>query len=149
MKNTTILILMLFTFMNCNSQKFAKPVEQKTSFQNINELKGNWFNTKTSTNKNNISNNLVMECAGKSFWEISESDGHLNLIKHYASGKNCETHTIKTNGLSYDGGAISYREGDIMKSEKLEKINDTKFKTAETGLSNGQSILIERFYEKK
>ena len=145
-------LLLIFAFqlcMQCNSQKIEKPMEQTSSFENIKQLEGNWFNTKKSMQNKGILTNLEMECSGKSYWEISNFDGKYSLQKHFSTGKNCENHTIKTNGLTYANGNLSYLEGDILKNETLEKLTNVKFKITEQSFVNGEPIVIESFYEKK
>lgn len=145
-------LLILFAFQlctQCNSQKIEKPMQQTTSFENIENLEGNWYNIKKTMKNKGMVTSLALQCSGKSFWEISKSNGKYILLKHFATGKNCDIHIIKTNGLTYANGNLNYLESDINKSEKVEKISDYKFKITEKSFSNGEPILIENFYEKK
>ncbi|WP_090081183.1 hypothetical protein [Halpernia frigidisoli] len=124
-------------------------MQQIPSFENIEQLEGNWYLIKKTTQQNDVVNSLEIQCLGKLYWEISKINGNYNLKKHFASGKNCETHVIKTDGLNYANGRLNYREGDIVKSELLEKLNEKAFKITEKSFANGETILIETFYEKR
>ena len=148
MKNI-LLILAIQLCIQCNSQKIETPLQEPSSFVNIDQLIGNWYQTKKSIISKGIVTNLEMQCSGKSFWEISSKNGIHTLIKHFATGKNCDTHVIKTNGLTYKNGILQYIEDDISKSEKLVKLSDKSFKITEQSFTNGDSILIENVYEKK
>ena len=146
-------ILLIFAFhlcTHCISQKTEKPMQQtSSSFENIDQLAGNWYQTKKTTFISGIVTNLKLQCYGKSFWEITNADSKHTLIKHFATGADCEIHRIKTSGLTFKNGYLSYLEGDIRKSESLEKVSDKSFKITEQSFGNGESILIENFYEKK
>ncbi|MFC6267248.1 hypothetical protein [Frigoriflavimonas asaccharolytica] len=149
MKSNFLFIFAFLLFMQCNSQKTKKSFKQSTTFENIEKLKGKWYNTLLKVQKNGTETNLKMECQGKSYWEIAETDGRHNLIKHFATGKNCTLHEIKTGGLNFTNGNLNYTENDIRKSETLQKLSDKQFKISEKSFLNGESILVENYYEKK
>ncbi|KIA89269.1 hypothetical protein SAMN05421876_10544 [Kaistella jeonii] len=90
-----------------------------------------------------------MQCSGKSYWEIFKNNVKYNLLKYFATGKNYESHVVKTNGLSFASGNLTYLEDDMSKSETVIKLSTKKFKITEQSFVNGEKILKENFYEKK
>lgn len=124
-------------------------MQQTSSFKNIDQLVGNWYQTQKAVENKGVVTNLEIQCSGQSFWKIANENGKYSLLKHFATGKNCDTHVIKTNGLTYTNGNLNYLESDIYKSEKLEKLGDNKFKITEKSFANGETIFIENFYERK
>ena len=149
MKSNFLCIFVLFLFTQCISQKTKKVFVETTSFENIAQLNGKWYNTIMKIKKKGVSTNIEMQCPAKSFWEISSINGKYTLLKHFATGKSCEIHTIQTNALSFANGNLNYIEGDIGKSETLEKLTNKKFKIIEQIFVNGESQIVENYYEKR
>lgn len=155
MKNTILVLSLLFFCMQCNSQKPEKntnPILEEQSSRTADDdyFVGNWMKSKIFVN-NAEGRKLQSQdrCSQKSYWKFAKVNKILKQSKFTAKGKNCETFISTTFGnVVLENNQMNYFVDDVLYSVKIQIISDDEFVLEKKDFISGKMVQVEEIFEK-
>ena len=155
MKNTILVLSLLFFCMQCNSQKPEKntnPILEDQSSRTADDdyFVGNWMKSKIFV-INGEGRKLQNQdrCSQKSYWKFAKVNKILKQSKFTAKGKNCEAFISTTFGnVVLENNQMNYFVDDVLYSVKIQIISDDEFVIEKKDFIEGKMVQVEEIFEK-